>query len=144
MKGLLRLMQALDFALENVDLSLKYYVNNSTLCKHISEFNGSSDRCKAWLNSISDFAAFKNITSSDQLNIAFLTSTGEARVFIEHIFRNNPDVSWNNFYFKMLLRFTKEYAPIISISKMSVSNRRELKRKPSRKREANNTGKRFC
>ena len=144
MKGLLRLIQALDFGLENVNLSLEYNVNNSTLSKHVLTFNGSSERCKAWLKSISDFASFNNVTNNDQLNIAYLASSGDARDFIENVFRNNPDIGWNNFYFKMLLRFTKEYAPIILINKVSVSNMRDLKRKPNWKQRDKDKSKRFC
>ena len=105
MKGLLRLIEALDFCLDNIDDNLNYKIENSAISKCVTEYNGFQGDCKCWLKSVSEFSKVKNFSTANSINLAYLTSRDSAREYIERLFLKYPNINWCMFWLKMMFEF---------------------------------------
>ena len=53
MEGYVRIIKALDFAVDHVDDDLNYKIENSDVLKCVPEYKWVDGNCKCWLKSIS-------------------------------------------------------------------------------------------
>ena len=112
MEGCYRILNALDYALDNYDTELTYahIANGKSSIREVGVFDGGQG-CKTWLRAVNAFSRVKQLNKKDTVNMAYMMSRDVARDFIEELFIKDPTISWDKLYFIMLIRFTQLTGP---------------------------------
>ena len=68
MEGYVRIIEALDFCLDNIDDKLNYKIENSAISKCVKVYNGIEGDCKCWLKIITEFSKVKHFSTANSIN----------------------------------------------------------------------------